>query len=98
MSEVDIYLYVSNVDDYVSHVDIIYGHLMFVSDVDIYMCQMWILFMCIRYGCLWMSDVDIIYMCQMLFINVRCRYYLFVSDMDIIHVCQMWIVFMCVRC
>ena len=71
MSEVDIYLYVSNVDDYVSHVDIIYGHLMFVSDVDIYM-----------------SDVDIIYVYQIwMFMDVRCRYYLYVSD--VIYKCQM---------
>ena len=75
-----------------------------MSDVDIYMCRMWILFMCIRYGCLCMSDVDIIYVldaiyvCYMwIFICVRCGC-LHMSDVDSIYVCQMWIVFTFVRC
>ena len=90
MSDVDIIyvclMCVSDVDIYVSDMDIIYvyqiwmfmyarcGYYLYVSDV-IYVCKMWILFMCVRYGSYWC-----------------------VSDMDIIHVCRMWIVFMCIRC
>ena len=50
-----------------SDVDIIY-----VLDA-IYVCYMWI-FICVRCGCLHMSDVDSIYVCQMwiVFTFVRC--------------------------